>query len=382
MIKMSMFYPNEEGKTFDKEYFMKTHKPLAEKAWGTALKKIEIEFGMSGQGAGVPPPYIAIISLYFDSIEAIQASIGPQHRELAQQTACFTAIQPIMQLSMVATDHSADDTIEEKPSQTAAYVALCRALSFRDERSDIKGPDSMAHLFLSEDGKKTLKDADSIRRGISFGAPIFGMLVARTAFFDAKFKEALSSGIQQIVLLGAGYDTRAYRFSSMLNDARVYELDISSTQNRKRNILLDAHIEIPPQVKFVSINFKNEKISDVLLKNGFNRSAPTLFLWEGVTYYLTETVFRETLTLLKSFAAKGSAVCFDFQTIKRESGRMAEPFQFWIKPEALCDSLLAEGFTIVEHLDPMEMEKRYLSLADGSIAEKAFEAYCFVHARM
>jgi methyltransferase (TIGR00027 family)/uncharacterized protein (TIGR02118 family) len=380
VIKMSAFYPNEEGKTFDKDYFLKTHVPLAEKAWGTALKKTEIDFGISGQGAGVPPPYIAVVNLYFDSIEAIQAAIGPQHRELAQQTSTFTNIQPTMQLSMIASDHSPEDTIEEKPSQTAAYVALCRALSFRDQRADIKGPDSLAHLFVSDDAKKTLESPESIRRGIAFTAPIFGMLVARTAFFDTKFKEALAGGIRQIVLLGAGYDTRAYRLSTLLTDAVIFELDISSTQNRKLDILRGAGVPIPRQVKFAPINFKTENIKDVLLKHGFNPSAATMFLWEGVTYYLTENVFRDTLKVIKSAAPKGSSVCFDYMTIKRESGRMAEPFQFWIKPEAIAEYLSSQDMAIVEHINPQEMEKRYLSLADGTVAEKAFGVYCFVHA--
>jgi methyltransferase (TIGR00027 family)/uncharacterized protein (TIGR02118 family) len=382
MIKMSMFYPNEKAKTFDKAYFMKTHVPLAEKAWGASLKKIEVDFGMSGQGPAIPPPYVAIIHLYFDSIQAIQAAIGPQHQELSQQTSNFTNIQPIMQLSMVATDQSSDETLEEKPSQTAAYVAFCRALSFRDQRADIRGPDSLAHLFIPDEAKKSLESADSIQRGITFSGQIFGMLVARTAFFDTKFKDAIAHGINQIVLLGAGYDTRAYRFSSILNGAAIYEMDIRSTQSRKLDILRKANVEIPPQVKYVRINFKTENIKDVLLKNGFDASAPSMFLWEGVTYYLTENVFRDTLKTLKSIASEGSSLSFDYQTAERESGRTAEPFQFWTSPEVLAEHLSTQGISIVEHINPQEMEKRYLSLADGTVAEKAFDVYRFINAEL
>jgi uncharacterized protein (TIGR02118 family) len=154
MIKTSVFYPYDKEKTFDKEYFMKTHIPFVEKVWGASLRKIEIDIGVSGQGPAIPPLYVAIVHLYFDSIQSIQAAIGPQHQELMQQTSNFTDIKPIMQLSMVATDHSPDETIEEKPSQTAAYVAFCRALSFRDQRAEIRGPDSLAHLFIPEETRK------------------------------------------------------------------------------------------------------------------------------------------------------------------------------------------------------------------------------------
>ena len=382
MIKLSTFYPNGEGRSFDKEYFMKTHLPLAEKSWGTALRRIEVDFGIGGHGPGVPPPFIAVIHLYFDSFDSFQAAVGPQHRELAQQTSRFTDIKPVVQVSAVATEQSPADSLVEKPSQTAAYVALCRALSFRDERAAIKGPDALAHLFVSENGKKSLENADAVRRGIAFTAPLYGMMVARTAFFDMKFREAVEGGIRQIVLLGAGYDTRACRFSSLLGDTAVHELDIRSTQGRKLEILRGAGIAIPPQVRHTAIDFTSESIGDVLLKNGFDRSIPALFLWEGVTCYLAENVFRDTLEGVQSFASKGSAVCFDYHTAKRESLVTAEPFRFWIKPEALVEYLSAQGFTVLDHLDSREMEKRFLTLPDGSTAEKAFDEFRFVHAGM
>ena len=381
MIKISVFYPNEEGKRFDKEHFLNIHIPLVEKAWGTSLKKKEIDIGVSGQGPNTPAPFVLVVHLYFDSIEAIQSAWGPQHQKLAQQTPEFTDIKPISQLSTVATDQSPDNTIEDKPSRTAAYVAFCRALSFRDERIDIKGPDSLAHLFISDELKKTLKNADSIRRGISFSSQIFGTLVARTAFFDDIFKKAIADGIRQIVLLGAGYDTRAYRFGSALKDATIYEMDIISTQNRKRTILREAGIVNPQHVKYVNINFKTENIKDTLLKHGFDSSIPTIFLWEGVTYYLTEEIFSNTLKVVKSFAPSGSSICFDYQARQRESVATGEPFQFWISPEALNDRLLTQGIEILDHINNNEMEKRYLTLSDGTIAEKASDVYHFVHAR-
>jgi methyltransferase (TIGR00027 family)/uncharacterized protein (TIGR02118 family) len=382
MIKISVFYPNEKSKKFDKEYFLKTHMPFMEKVWGASLKKREIDIGISGQGPAIPPPYVAIVHLYFDSLQDIQAAMGPQHQELMQQTSNFTDSKPLMQLSMVASDPSSVETIEEKPSQTAAYVAICRALSFRDLRAEIRGPDSLAHLFIPDEAKKSLESADSIKRGIAFSGQIFGLLVARTAYFDAKFTDAIAQDIKQIVLLGAGYDTRAYRFSSLLNGATIYEMDIGSTQGRKLDILRKAAVGIPPQVRYVSINFKTENIKDVLLKNGFDVTIPSVFLWEGVTYYLTEDIFRVTLSTLKSIASKGSFVCFDYQTMERESGRAAEPFQFWTSPESLAEQLSIQGISIIEQIDPQEMEKRYLSLTDGTVAEKAFDVYRFVYAAL
>jgi hypothetical protein len=68
--------------------------------------------------------------------------------------------------------------------------------------------------------------------------------------------------------------------------------------------------------------------------------------------------------------------------MERESGRIAEPFQFWTSPDALAEYLSTQGISIVEQIDPQEMEKRYLSLADGTVAEKAFDVYRFVYAKL
>ena len=100
---------------------------LAEKAWGSALKKKEVDFGICGFGAGTLPAFTAVVHLYFDSIESFQSAYGPQHRELEKQTSNFTDIIPIGQVSTIASSATQDESIEKSPSRTAAYVAYCRA---------------------------------------------------------------------------------------------------------------------------------------------------------------------------------------------------------------------------------------------------------------
>ena len=274
-------------------------------------------------------------------------------------------------------------TVENQPSETAMTTAFCRALSFKEDRKDIRGPDSLAELFLTDEAKKPLKDSVTRTWAIQnlVSSPLYGYLLSRTAFFDEVFRKHINDNIPQIVLLGAGYDTRAYRYSEMIQSTKIFELDIQSTQKRKQTILKDANITIPAQLLFVSINFKENRIEEVLAKPAYSAAVKTLFIWEGVTYYLPEAAVSGTLSFVKSHAPKGSAICFDYATDKLESFNAAEPFQSWMgKEKGDVETYLSRfGIKPIEHIDSMEMERRYLALKDGSIAEKALSIFRFFY---
>jgi methyltransferase (TIGR00027 family) len=278
--------------------------------------------------------------------------------------------------------NSTESSVENKPSETALNVAICRAIAAREERTEIKGPDSMAELFLPEEVKKHFQNAASIKsvieRGIS--SALYAYIIARTAFFDEVVKKALEKGIPQIVFLGAGYDTRAYRFRQLIKNTRIFEMDIQSTQQRKLKLLADAGISIPEQLSFVTINFKTEKIGTALEKKGYNRSFQTLFIWEGVSYYLAEEAINEALQFVRDCSASGSAICFDYMTEKMESVHAGEPFRFWIAPDKIKAFFAERGLTVKEYLDNNEMEKRYLTLKDGTLAEKVMARFALVRA--
>jgi len=271
-------------------------------------------------------------------------------------------------------------TVENKPSETAIMVAFCRALAAKDDREGITGPDSLAEIFLTDEGRKPLFDRAARKWAIQnlITSSLYGYLISRTAFMDYYFKKALDEDIPQIVLLGAGYDTRAYRFGRFIANTRIYELDVQSTQTRKVDILNNCKVEIPPQVSFVTINFKNERLEDVLGKSGFDKTAKTLFIWEGVTYYLPQEAIMGTLSFIKDFSPAGSIVCFDYLTEKIGPVNLAEPFLFWVGQDGLNTILSNLGFGIVEHIVPSEMVKRYLTLKDGAQAEQVFPYFNFV----
>jgi methyltransferase (TIGR00027 family) len=268
-------------------------------------------------------------------------------------------------------------SIENQPSHTAMSTAFCRALASRDERPGIKGPDGMAELFLTDEAKKLLAN-DASRTWAAANlvtSPLYGYMIARTAFIDDIFTKSLSERIPQIVILGAGYDTRTIRFRDSLGDTRVFELDIATTQTRKTDLLGSAGIVPPPNLTFVRINFLKERLEDVLAASGYDPRLKTLFVWEGVTYYLNRESVARTLRSVSAHSAPGSTVCFDYLTEKIESVNDAEPFGFWIEQTEIAQFLASCGIELTEDIDAKEMERRYLMLSDGSLAEQSLSRF-------
>jgi uncharacterized protein (TIGR02118 family) len=101
MIKLSIFYPNDEGKTFDKDYYINAHMPLSIKLQGDAIKHVEVEFGFSGGTPGSKPPYIVICNFWYDSFEAFQNAFMPHAETLMKDIANYTDVETIIQFSEV-----------------------------------------------------------------------------------------------------------------------------------------------------------------------------------------------------------------------------------------------------------------------------------------
>jgi methyltransferase (TIGR00027 family) len=273
-------------------------------------------------------------------------------------------------------------TIEKKPSETAMIAAFARAVAAKEDKVQIKGPDYLAELFLTDEGKKPLSDIVSRKWAIQnlITPPLYGYFICRTSYIDSIYAKALSDNFSQIVFLGAGYDSRAYRFKNVNSNIRIFEMDAASTQNRKIGVLKNANIDIPEQVSFISINFKDENFATALIKSGFDKSSKTLFIWEGVTYYLHEEAIRNTLELINTLAPLGSITCFDYMTAKVDTVFQSEPFLFWIKPSELPEFMSNFGFDIIEHINPDEMGKKFLTLGNGVLTEKTLPYFNFVTA--
>jgi methyltransferase (TIGR00027 family) len=298
-------------------------------------------------------------------------------------------------MSKVVAD--AKKSLDNQPSDSALTVAFCRALAAAETRLEIKGPDNLAELFLMQDGRRPLKDPATrewlLKNAMKGGA--YEFFIARTAHLDGAVKKALRENIPQIVFLGAGYDSRACRFREQIQDTRIFELDVASTQQRKRKILDEAHVALPERLSFVPINFAKQTLEEALVKAGFQKGVKTLYIWEGVTYYLPAQAVDNTLDFVHRSSVVGSAICFDYLLeapdiderygvrLAKEGMRVnypAEPIQFGIEEGKIESFLWARGLKLVEHLTAEEMEQKYLTLADGTLAGKVLRLFCLAHA--
>jgi methyltransferase (TIGR00027 family) len=270
------------------------------------------------------------------------------------------------------------------PSESAQSVALLRALAARDEREEVRGRDTLAEIFLTEDRKAILDDKKSRQWVLDKGIPkgIYEYLIARTAYFDSGVQRALAENVPQIVFLGAGYDSRPYRFRSLIQRTRLFELDSEPTQRRKLELLRHNQVPIPEQVTHAAIDFNTDALSATLLRAGFDPGQLTLFVWEGVMYYLPAEAIDATLACIHSHAASGSRLIFDYvysapevdadlniQVLREALDRdlAGEPRRFRIGFGGIAPFLAERGFDLIESLLASEMEQTFLTLRDGSL---------------
>ena len=139
-----------------------------------------------------------------------------------------------------------------------------------------------------------------------------GYIVARTKYLDDHVRQCLEAGLEQVVVLGAGFDSRAYRFERLKADVRVFEVDHPATQRAKQEKLEEIFGCIPEHVVYVPVDFTKECLEDRLLKHGYDPRRKTLFIWEGVTYYITAEAVDRTLAFVANHSGPGSSIIFDY----------------------------------------------------------------------
>jgi methyltransferase (TIGR00027 family) len=199
---------------------------------------------------------------------------------------------------------------KKQPSLTAAGIAVVRALESEkpaDERicydplSRHLVPSWIYHVFGF-----FIKIGYAERRGPG----VIGFLVVRERYIDDLLEAFLDEGIDQLVILGAGFDSRPYRFD--LEKVRTFEVDHPYTQMEKREKLKHNFEELPETITYVPMDFNDQSLENQLIAAGFNPSLKTLFIWQGVTMYLSSAAVDDILSFVVSSSAPGSAIVFDY----------------------------------------------------------------------
>jgi methyltransferase (TIGR00027 family) len=257
----------------------------------------------------------------------------------------------------------------ERPSRTAQFVALGRALADAGLSRVPNFSDPTARVFLSERGLRSLAKTEHAARAVKPGMSVemarvmADTIALRTVAIDTAVRDAIAGGATQLVILGAGYDGRAWRMPE-LTGVRVFEVDHPTTQGYKR-----AHLaELPRSagsVEFVSMDFERESLDIVLEHAGHDRSLPTCWIWEGVVMYLTRDAMRATLTGIAGRSAPDSTLIVNYHTLHRRFFArlmfrlIGEPqISAWATDEMAAD-LRSVGFVVREDSGMLDWNDRF-----------------------
>jgi methyltransferase (TIGR00027 family) len=263
----------------------------------------------------------------------------------------------------------------ERPSSTAQWTTLGRALELNRRERIVT--DTYAPAFLSEPSRMLLRALSSagpvVRRAEQLEvAGLAASSLCRHRCIDEHLVGALRDGVQQVVILGAGYDSRAYRFASELGGRRVYEVDLPPLSRRKAAIVA-SHPELfgHASMRRVEIDFRTQSLTDQLAAAGLNVGAPTFVAWEGVTPYLDRAAVDATLAALAAMCGPGSRLAMDlWQTVSGAGGyslRVAavramrligEPIGFTIAAAQAGRLLAGHGFAVDDLAEAEELTRR------------------------
>ena len=209
------------------------------------------------------------------------------------------------------------------------------------------------------------------------------IIAARTRIAEDTLAAAIQSGVTQLVVLGAGLDTFAYR-NPFRHRLRVFEVDHPDTQAYKRDCLDRAQIRIPDCLTFAPVDFERETLAGGLAAAGFASQEQSFFTWLGVVPYLTEAAIWSTLQYLAELPG-GAHVVFDYGNPPESLGpenrarhdelatRVAvigEPWLTFFDEEQLHPRLRALGFSHIEDWGPPQIAARFFPNHTTSAPDK------------
>jgi methyltransferase (TIGR00027 family) len=270
----------------------------------------------------------------------------------------------------------------DQPSRTAEFNAAFRAAESAKRPSRRLFHDPYAARLLPAGLRLLARSA---------GVPIVGhgltwfvdrrwpgvrtSIIARTRLIDDWVQDAARSGAAQLVLLGAGLDSRAWRLPSLAN-LRIFEVDHPSTSSAKQRRLKELRADLA-RVRFVQVDFDREQLADRLAEAGFDPSRRTVVVWDGVTNYLQ----AEAVDAIAAWAGRlavGSEFIFTYvhagvldgtvpfhgaAQMLRKVAQSGEPWTFGLRPETIADYLKPFGLRLAANLNAAEYRVKVMGAA-------------------
>jgi methyltransferase (TIGR00027 family) len=253
------------------------------------------------------------------------------------------------------------------PSETALHVARLRAAhQLRENGSVFRDSYALSIIGQTPETLLETEQASPLRRGERL------FVSSRSRFAEESAMQAILRGTEQLVVLGAGYDTFCLRFKSNSNQI-LFELDHPETQRSKRKAIENIGATLPQYTHLIEIDFEKDALFEKLQSVGFREDKAAFFFWLGVVPYLKEeTVFN----LLGSLRRLPDAeIVFDYgqdpngysglrreryQNMIDEAQNMGEPWLSFFEPQDLASKLRSLGYSEFEDLGVSEIGARYI----------------------
>jgi methyltransferase (TIGR00027 family) len=288
-------------------------------------------------------------------------------------------------------------------TNSAEAMAALRAAGAAERDPLLRNPDYMATDFLSARLKvQTLAKVPAVRWLIPALAERllpggYHYEAARVKHVDAILLAELKAGLDQLLILGAGYDSRPYRFADALQGVSVYEVDLPSISAVKRSKTKRIVGRLPSQVHYIEADLSRDPLHDRLVARSYRPDDATLIILSGVSPYLQEDAVRRLFDFVRRHTSPRTSIVFDYvyremvhgddsfhgaaQTRKRLEA-LGEPLKFGIPIGGSARFLEPFGLTLASDLQPEDLARRYLSRADGTVAGRPYGFAAIAHARV
>ncbi|MGA2178531.1 MAG: class I SAM-dependent methyltransferase [Verrucomicrobiota bacterium] len=268
----------------------------------------------------------------------------------------------------------------QKASRTALATAYLRAAHQLLDAAPKILDDPIAARLLGEDASQKIREFAERYRNPE-AAALRSHVVLRSRFAEDRLADAVRRGISQYVILGAGFDTFAFRQPDWAKSLKIFEIDHPDTQSVKRSFLTKASLDLPANVRFAQIDFEHESLLEGLCRYHVSLEEPTFFSWLGVTMYLNEASIDAALKSMAAYPS-GSEVVLTFkqpiakttrkaaeaaQKLAENVASVGEPFVSFFEPDAMEAKLTSAGFSKVEFLDLGAAGTRYFALRPADL---------------
>ena len=287
-------------------------------------------------------------------------------------------------------------------ASTAEGAAAIRAAGASERDAALRGPDHLAAGFVRRGVRLTSlvkvpllrRLAPALAERLLPGSYWFEL--ARVKHMDEILRDELAAGARQLVVLGAGLDTRAYRFTLELAGAATFEVDHPVTAALKRERVAAVFGELPPHVRYVEADLNAGDLAERLGAAGYRDDLRTVVIWSGVAPYLDPAGVDAVLAWFAA-AAPSSPIVFDYvyreavegddsfhgaAQLRRRLERAGEPLLFGIARGAAARFMGERGLRLVSDAGPEQLERRHLVRSDGRIAGRPYGFVAIAHVRV